>query len=295
LTINEYVELSREVSGLPTRLEPEKEETKRFDLLLLNLELGLLRNEPYFDRLAKRLQAIAAILEENDVPTYRQHMPLIQALQTDEWWQYVNLRMLENVRRTLRGFITIVKTASRHVVFTDFEDEMGEEKTFDLPGFSAPDIFEKFRDKARQFLLAHENHITVHKLRTNIPLTKIDLTELERILVESGTGTPEDVARAKESSHGLGLFVRSLVGMDREAAQNAMSAFLRGRTPAANQIQFLEEIVDHLTANGMMEASRLYEAPFTYTHDRGVEGVFQSPEIDELISILEEVKNRAIA
>ena len=69
LTINEYVELSREVSGLPTRLEPEKEEAKRFDLLLLTLELGLLKNEPYFDRLAKHLQSIAAILEENDVPT----------------------------------------------------------------------------------------------------------------------------------------------------------------------------------------------------------------------------------
>ena len=94
---------------------------------------------------------------------------------------------------------------------------------------------------------------------------------------------------------GLGLFVRSLVGLDREAAQNAMSAFLKGRTPTANQIQFLEEIVDHLTANGMMDAARLYEAPFTYTHDQGVEGVFKGPEIDEIISILEEVKNRAIA
>jgi type I restriction enzyme R subunit len=181
------------------------------------------------------------------------------------------------------------------VVFTDFEDEMGEEKPFDLPGFSAPDTFEKFRAKARQFLLAHEGHLTVHKLRSNIPLTKIDLRELERILVESGTGTPEDVIRAKEASHGLGLFVRSLVGLDREAAKNAMSAFLKGRTPTANQIEFLEEVVKHLTANGMMDATRLYEPPYTFIHDQGVEGVFDSPQVDELISILEEVKNRAIA
>jgi type I restriction enzyme R subunit len=295
LTPEAYAELGREVSGLPTRLEPEKEEAKRFDLLVLTLQLGLVTNASYFDRLAKRLQSIAAILEENNVPTYRQHMPLIQALQTDEWWKYVNLQMLETVRRTLRGFITIIKTTSRHVVFTDFEDEMGETKSFDLPGFSDPESFEKFRAKARQFLLAHEDHIAVHKLRTNIPLTKTDLRELERILLESGTGTPEDVARAKESNQGLGLFVRSLVGLDREAAKNAMGAFLNGRTPTANQIQFLDEIVNHLTANGLMEASRLYEAPFTYTHDQGVEGVFQGPEIDELLSILEEVKNRAIA
>jgi type I restriction enzyme R subunit len=53
--------------------------------------------------------------------------------------------------------------------------------------------------------------------------------------------------------------------------------------------------VKHLTANGMMEAARLYEPPYTFIHDQGVEGVFDSPQVDELISILEEVKNRAIA
>ena len=110
------------------------------------------------------------------MPTYRQHMPLIQALQTDEWWQYVNLGMLETVRKNLRGFITIIKTASRKVVFTDFEDEMGEEKTFDLPGFSAPDTFEKFRAKARQFLLAHG----FTKKTEKTPLQEIRSTETRK-------------------------------------------------------------------------------------------------------------------
>jgi type I restriction enzyme R subunit len=44
-----------------------------------------------------------------------------------------------------------------------------------------------------------------------------------------------------------------------------------------------------------MDATRLYEPPYTFIHDQGVEGVFDSPQVDELISILEEVKNRAIA
>ena len=44
-----------------------------------------------------------------------------------------------------------------------------------------------------------------------------------------------------------------------------------------------------------MDAARLYEPPYTYLHPLGVEGVFDSPQVDELISILEEVKNRAIA
>jgi type I restriction enzyme R subunit len=204
-------------------------------------------------------------------------------------------RLADNARKRLRLLIKLIDKKARKVIISDFEDQMGEGTTFDLPGFSAPDTFEKFRAKARQFLLAHENHIVIHKLRSNIPLTKTDLRELERILVESGTGTPEDVVRATEASHGLGLFVRSLVGLDREAAKSAMSAFLKDRTPTANQIEFLDKVVSHLTANGVMDAARLYEPPYTYIHHQGVEGVFDSPQVDELISILEEVKNRAIA
>jgi type I restriction enzyme R subunit len=74
-----------------------------------------------------------------------------------------------------------------------------------------------------------------------------------------------------------------------------MSAVPKSPTPTANQIEFLEEVVKHLTANGVMDAARLYEPPYTFIHDQGVEGVIDSLQVDELISILEEVKNRAIA
>ena len=296
LTLDARHELAGEVAGLPSELEPEDEDAKRFDLLLLNLQLALMKAEPAFDRLSKQVQALASGLEANaNIPMIRDQLDLIQNIQTEEWWQYVTVDMLDNARKRLRLLIKLIDKKARKVIISDFEDQMGEETTFDLPGFSAPDTFEKFRAKARQFLLAHEDHIAVHKLRSNIPLTKTDLRELEHILLESGTATPDDVTKAKEASQGLGLFVRSLVGMEREAAKNAMNAFLKGRTPTANQIEFLEEVVNHLTANGVMDAARLYEAPYTYIHPQGVEGVFESPQVDELISILEEVKNRAIA
>jgi type I restriction enzyme, R subunit len=52
------------------------------------------------------------------------------------------------------------------------------------------------------------------------------------MLAESGAGGSDDIERAKEESHGLGLFVRSLVGMDREAAKAALADFLGDRTLA---------------------------------------------------------------
>ena len=74
----------------------------------------------------------------------------------------------------------------------------------------------------------------------NKPLTATDIAELERMLVESGLGAPDELRRAAEKSQGFGLFVRSLVGMDRSAAKDAMGTFLAGKSLSANQIEFRE-------------------------------------------------------
>ena len=77
-----------------------------------------------------------------------------------------------------------------------------------------------------QFLQQHQDHVTVNKLRMNRPLTPVDLEQLERMLRESGIGSADDIERAKKDSEGLGLFVRSLVGLDRGAAQEAFASFI---------------------------------------------------------------------
>ena len=146
----------------------------------------------------------------------------------------------------------------------------------DLPGFAAPDSFERFRAKARAFLKQHEDHIAIHKLRMNKALTAADLAELERMLAESGVGGAQEIDRAKEESRGLGLFVRSLVGLNREAAKEALAGFLSGKTLNSNQIEFVDLIVNHLTEHGVMDAALLYESPFTDLTPHGPDGLFTS-------------------
>jgi type I restriction enzyme, R subunit len=291
-----YVELSHEVAGLPSELAPEAEEAKRFDLLMLRLQLALLRSEPGFARLRDSVKTIAGLLEEQvAIPMVSNQMPLILDIQTDEWWQDVTAPMLEVVRKRLRDLVKLIEKRKRNAIYTDFEDEMGAETTVELPGFASSRDFDKFRAKARDFLRAHQDHVAIHKVRMNRPLTSADVRELERMLAESGIGEAGEISRAKEASHGLGLFVRSLVGLDRGAAKEAMASFLAGKTLGANQIEFVDMIVNHLTAHGVMDASLLYASPFTDVTPRGPEGLFTSSQVDELIATINRVKAMAIA
>jgi type I restriction enzyme R subunit len=115
------------------------------------------------------------------------------------------------------------------------------------------------------------------------------------MLLENGVGAPEDIERAKSESQGLGLFVRSLVGMDREAAKQALGRFLTGKSLSGNQVEFVNLIVDHLTEHGVVEPRRLYESPFTDLTPHGPEGLFGRSPVDELVAILDDVRRSAIA
>jgi type I restriction enzyme, R subunit len=102
-------------------------------------------------------------------------MVLIQDVQNDEWWQDVTIPMLELLRRRLRNLLQLIEKQRRKPIYTDFEDLMGTEIDVELPGVAIGTDSVKFRAKVRAFLREHLDHIAIHKLRMNRPLTDSDL------------------------------------------------------------------------------------------------------------------------
>ncbi|HUP70053.1 MAG TPA: DEAD/DEAH box helicase family protein [Acidimicrobiales bacterium] len=294
--VGELSGLAHTVAGLPTELAPEPEEAKRFDLLMLSLELALLRTEPGFPRLQQQVRQIAGLLEEYPtIPAVAKELALIADVQTDEWWTDVTLPMLETVRRRLRLLIPFIEKHKRKIIYTDFEDEIGTEIDVEFAGLAKADDFERFRKKARTFLVEHRGDAAIEKIHRNRPITAEDIAELQRVLVDSGVGTTDDFDRAQSEAGSFGLFVRRLVGLDRAAAKELFAGFLDDKRYSANQIEFVNLVIDELTENGVIEPRRFYESPFTDLSPQGPDALFETGDVDRLLEVVAEVRRRAEA
>jgi type I site-specific restriction endonuclease len=75
----------------------------------------------------------------------------------------------------------------------------------------------------------------------------------------------------------------------------SFDGFLTGKSPTSNQLEFMNMVIDHLTERGAMEPKLLYESPFTDIDPLGIAGLFRQAEVEQVISILDEVRRRAAA
>lgn len=288
--------LANEVAELPSTIASEPEEAKRFDLLLLSLELALLRAEPGFPRLQQKVTQIAGLLEEYPtIPAVHSELPLLADLQTDEWWEDVTLPMLENVRRRLRNLVQFIERQKRPILYTDFEDVIYEPVDIALRGLVAADEFERFRRKARAFLAEHHGERVIDKIRRNEQITPADLEEIQQVLIRSGVAGPPDFVIPTSDGGSLGVFIRGLVGLDRGAAKDAFADFLDDKRYSANQIEFVNQIIDELAANGLIEPRRFYESPFTDISPQGPDAIFTPADVDRLMNIAKDIRHRAEA
>lgn len=295
LTREDHHNLHHYIANLPSELADDDEEAKRFDLLILRTQLAILQKTSNFISLRDKVQVIANALEEQaNIPAINAEIDLIQSIAGDSWWSDVTITLLETARCKLRTLIKLIEKSKKNIVYTHFEDEIGEGVEVTLPQVTAGLNMAKFKEKARAFLKAHESHLSLQRLRRNQPLTATDLEELEKMLIQAG-GSLELINEAKEKSHGLGIFIRSLVGLDHEAAMQAFSEFINGTNATPHQIEFINLIVQELTQNGLMEPERLWEQPYTNLHAEGPLGIFPQANAIKIIDVLNMIREHAVA
>ena len=293
--------LQRNVAGLPSEVEIDEIGALLFDHTALIMQLAFADgDQSAYETRRRRMVEIAMLLEEKStIPAVTAQLDYLAAMQELEFWEGMNLNLLEDMRLRLRGLIQFLDRKKRNIVYSDFEDEVlriRDDEPVPMPKMTSA----QYEKKVKSFLDNHEDHLVIHKLRTNQPLTEADLAALEAALVEVGEEDGETLLTgllARSETPSLAHFVRTLVGLDRAAAQAAFSEFLNDHSLSPPQIRFVELVVDQLTARGVMEASALYNAPFSNIHAGGPDELFSDKEnvIEGIFDKLEEVNTGVIS
>jgi type I restriction enzyme R subunit len=299
ITAEKRDDLTEKLAGLPSTYKDDEnsEEAKRFDLLALRLQLGLLAGDPGYDALRRQVQRIAEDLLDPTTlnnPVVGRHADFITEVAGEAWWEDITLPMLEHMRRVLRGLVRLIPVKRRGIVYTDFEDELGELTAAELKGVDVGTNRSRFERKIRTYLRSHEDDLIVQKLMRGRQITSSDLAELQHIFLDLGFGTEADVEQVTAAHHGFGLFLRSITGLRREAAAAAFDDFQAGRTLTAAEHHFIELIIDSLTKNGIVEVGDLYEQPFTSRAPHGPDTFFSDAEVDVIDNVLTSLKRTAI-
>jgi type I restriction enzyme R subunit len=279
----------------PLMLETEQDEmAKRFDALMLDLQLSVLNGEKKQIALVQKVITTAAKLSKKaSIPAVAQKMDTIKSVQDKAFWKDASIPAIERIRIDLRNLIKFLDPESRPIYFTNFEDEI-ENDGKEFPLVANFNDLDAYKRKVEQFLKEQSNHITIYKLRNNLPITKPELDELERMLFEQGTiGTKDEFIKVYGEKP-LGKFVRSIVGLDTNAAKQAFGEILNNQTLNSVQIRFINKIIDFLAVNGIIEPDKLFEPPFTEVSSDGI-GVFDYSTSTRIIQLIEEVNRNAEA
>ncbi len=292
-------DLRETLATLPSETAEDNPDARNFDLRCVALQIALLEgNRSLASQIEEMVDLAGRLLEKRAVPQVAAKQAFIESLRDETTWQRATVTFLETVRRELRLLVGFIDPrAKREPVYTNFEDELlsaPEGEAADIPIFTfSGDLY---RRRVTEFIRGHQDHLTIAKLRANKALTPADLAELERLLLRADVGESKDKLATLYGDLGsLPAFIRSLVGLDRAAASEAFAAFLHdpSRTLSATQSNFVRQIIDYLTRQGVMEIGALYEPPFSDIDAQGPEGLFPDPDIDALVHIIRDINNNA--
>lgn len=293
-------------------VEGEDELARRFDLLVLNLMVAVMEKDTTQKRYITRIHDIAdALIKKPGIPAVAQQMPLIKTLKSPEFWQQVSIPALEQVRESLRDLIKFIDREEQKSAYTNFEDAFtghAAEKDIITWGTS----FESYRQRVERYIRQHAHHVTIHRLRTNQPITPAELEELERLVFDGRErGTKEDLehellsleqlkektdakAALEAYQKSMGAFIRKIIGLDINAAKEAFSEFLDGKALQADQITFINQLIDYLAQNGTIDPGLLFEPPFTDINHEGVAGVFrEEAQVMRLFEVIDDINRNA--
>ena len=279
------------LSSLPI---PEKvdERTRRFDLMMLKLQIAELLELRSKEKFQNNLMNIGELLSKKyTIGDVLKATETIEKLKDPNFYEALSQKRLDEIRQEIRDLMKYLEAQKVSPIYSNIEDS---EATVGVREKPEPTYNSgMYQKRVERFLRENKNQITIYKLRKNEPITNGELKQLEVLLFHKNElGSKEDF-QTQYGEQPLGKFIRSILGLEIETANQAFADFLQTGSMSADQMTFIQNIITYLTKNGTIDKRMLFQAPFTDSHDEGLIGIFDEAQVGKIVSIIDQINDNA--
>lgn len=238
----------------------ENEAAKKFDILMLHLQLAQVNGMVNADKSREQVRTIAELLEKKaSIPLIKAHLDTIKEVRTVQFWEHITLDRLERVRKELRDLVHLITEGKNDRIFViNIPDTTTRGK--ETPGVK---LQATYQQRVIEYLAEHTDNPTLKKIQNFEQLTSSDIEELQRIFWEE-LGSREEynsMTQGKRYNNNVAAFIRVINGIDRQKALQIYAQFIKNADLTAEQEQYLKNVLDYVSVNGDIQLSDFMEYP----------------------------------
>ncbi len=290
LSLIDNADISNNLSLLPAYTNDVNERAKRFDLLILNLQLAILvGNMSLKDRYIKNIYGIGkSLYKKRNIPKIKEKLSTIKQIQEEAFWENINVKAVEDVRIEIRELLKFIEKEEVKVVYTTFEDVLHGDRVKEHDIMPAYTRLKSYKDRVESFIRKNKSHLVIDKLHKNIAITPKELELLESFLFNDELGSKDDYIK-EYGEEPLGKFIRSVIGLDIEIVNSLFANFIDDKNLKSVQITFIQTLINYLNVNGTLDKKLLTKPPFNEANDSGVIGLFEDDDVRKIVSLIDTV------
>ncbi|MGI6252913.1 MAG: DEAD/DEAH box helicase family protein [Aminivibrio sp.] len=259
LTYEDTLKLAEHIAPL---VSPSDDDVSalRFDQLIYQIQLAALADKNFTRAKNDVISKASALAKYGTIPAIMGQKDLLEQIVWNDYLDRAGIMDYEDLRIRLRELLVFLPETEGRRYDTDFADDVIS-INMRVSQLQCDDLIQ-YKKKVNHYILQHQDIPAIARLKGNKPLTPEDIKSLEKILWKD-LGTKEQYD-AEYGATPLGELVRSIVGLDHRAANDAFSQFISDNRLDSGQMHFVRQVVNYIVKNGMMkDLSVLQKSPFT--------------------------------
>ena len=252
-----YTEIKENI--IPLFMSDDTDEmAKRFDNLVYGVQVCRMKVKKVTNQINNIIPLMNELKKLGTVPQVVAKKELIEKASNSNYWQQADFFEIEKLRVELRELIKFIDRLIGSIIETNFEDNLDvqDDTTTITPGWD----FSSYRKKVTTFLNGNLDNLIIRKIKHNQKLTELEKEQLEKIMFND-LGNNKEYVEAFGNKNVIQV-VRSIVGLDRETANEIFAKYINDNRLNSKQIDFVKLLIDYVVKNGTIEKTELQEDPF---------------------------------